>query len=199
MSQFFDNNVSTRRSSDFNLRRITNSIHRAQTARVRLNHRLAKTRKTKKKNKKRKRKLKKTKKCHSQCQEKKKRQERKVKENEQERKIERTVRESGCCMLAGSGVLIRWKEVVSCWMHEEERLIEGAEGRQSSHLALKRRLRALFHSSFFLLLSFLVPSLLFHFDPSFTSSSLFQPLSFSWFALLSTLRRFFVHPPAPLR
>lgn len=31
------------------------------------------------------------------------------------------MRESGCCTLAGSGVLIRWKEALSCWwMHEEE-------------------------------------------------------------------------------
>ena len=31
------------------------------------------------------------------------------------------MRESGCCTLAGSGVLIRWKEVLSCWRaHEEE-------------------------------------------------------------------------------
>lgn len=41
-------------------------------------------------------------------------------EEESEEERERVVRESGRCVPAGSGVLIRWKETALCWwMHEE--------------------------------------------------------------------------------
>lgn len=62
---------------------------------------------------------------------------------------ERTARESGCCMPARVGGLNKVERgaFVLDARREERRPIEGAEGRQSSHLALKRRLRALFHSS----------------------------------------------------
>lgn len=65
--------------------------------------------------------------------------------NERKRKKEREriVRESGCCVPAGSGVLIRWKEVLCVGGCTKRRPIEAAEGRQSLHLTLKRRLRAL--------------------------------------------------------
>lgn len=69
------------------------------------------------------------------------RKEEKEKEREWER--ERIVRESGCCVPAGSGVLIRWKEVLCVGGCTKRRPIEAAEGRQSLHLTLKRRLRAL--------------------------------------------------------
>lgn len=73
--------------------------------------------------------------------------------NERKRKKEREriVRESGCCVPAGSGVLIRWKEVLCVGGCTKRRPIEAAEGRQSLHLTLKRRLRALPGSSPFLL------------------------------------------------
>lgn len=93
----------------------------------------------------------------------------------------------------GSGVLIRWKEVLSCWWMHEEETIEGAEGRQSSHLALKRRLRASFHSSFLL-----PPFILLALPPSVSLRSFLSivirlsvPFSRARFARLRALRRLF--------
>jgi len=49
-----------------------------------------------------------------------KRHQKRERERVRERERERVVRESGRCVPAGSGVLIRWKEVLLCWwMHEE--------------------------------------------------------------------------------
>ena len=88
------------------------------------------------------------------------------------------MRESGCT-LAGSGGLNKVERggfVPVDARRERRKPIEGAEGRQSSHLALKRRLRALFHS-------FFPPSSSsFSFVPSFSRLShsiLFDTLSLS--------------------
>ena len=74
----------------------------------------------------------------------------KEREREREKKGKKSVRESGCT-LAGSGGLNKVERggfVPVDARRERRKPIEGAEGRQSSHLALKRRLRALFHSFF---------------------------------------------------
>lgn len=97
--------------------------------------------------------------------------------NERKKKKERIVRESGCCVPVGSGVLIRWKEVLCVGGCTKRRPIEAAEGRQSLHLTLKRRLRALPGSSPFLLpLGFLSFSLPASFRPAPLPSSPPSPL-----------------------
>lgn len=49
-----------------------------------------------------------------------KREEEREREGERKQERKRVVRESGRCVPAGSGVLIRWKETALCWwMHEE--------------------------------------------------------------------------------
>ena len=106
---------------------------------------------------------------------KKKRQERKVKENERfkerKRKKRRKNRERVRLLYAaGSGGLNKVERggFVLVDARRERRPIEGAEGRQSSHLALKRRLRALFHSFYPSSSSSFVSS--FSFDPSLSLS-----------------------------
>lgn len=121
-----------------------------------------------------------------------------IKKSEREKREARKNRERVRLLYAGSGVLIRWKEVVS-WRYTKRRPIEGAEGRQSSHLALKRRLRASFHSSssFFLFL-------LFPFDPSFASAHPSRSPSFvfqlhAWPILRPSSTTSSSSPPRPLR
>lgn len=93
-------------------------------------------------------------------------------ERKRERKRRGRGRERESCVPAESGVLIRWKEMLCVGGCTKRRPIEAAEGRQSLHLTLKRRLRALLGSSPFLLpLDFLSLSLPASFRPAPLPSS----------------------------